>query len=57
MNREQRRAAEKESRRKHKKSKRVADSILEVAKQLAYKRMLDRLKEMKEENGTTTETD
>lgn len=56
MNREQRRAAERESRRKHKKNKRVADSILEVAKQLACKRMLDKLKEMEEENETITET-
>lgn len=55
MNREQRRAAEKESRRKHKKNKRIADSILEAAKQLACKRMLEKLRE-EEENGTTIET-
>lgn len=55
MNREQRRAAEKESRRKHKKNKRIADSLQEVVKQLACKRMLEKIEELKEENGTTTE--
>lgn len=55
MNREQRRAAEKASRRKHKQNKRVADSLQEVIKQLACKRMLERIEELKEENGTTTE--
>lgn len=55
MNREQRRAAEKASRRKHKQNKRIADSILEVAKQLACKRMLDKLES--EKNGTITEND
>lgn len=55
MNREQRRAAEKASRRKHKQNKRVADSLQEVIKQLACKRMVERIEELKEENGTTTE--
>lgn len=55
MNREQRRAAEKESRRKHKKNKRIADSLQEVVKQLACKKLLEKIEELKEENGTITE--
>lgn len=53
MNREQRRAAEKESRRQNKKKKRIANSFAEVVKQLAAKRMLEKIKEMEEENETT----
>lgn len=55
MNREQRRALAREKRKQQREKKRMADSLQGVIKQLACKRMLERLKELEEEeNGTAT---
>lgn len=54
MNREQRRALAREERKQQKEKRQVADSFQRTIKQLACKRMLERLKELEEENGTAT---
>lgn len=54
MNREQRRALAREERKQQKGKRQVADSLQRTIKQLACKRMLERLKELEEENGTAT---